>query len=452
MILEKSDKRDFPWLLVLFSALTLVCLFYLNRDIKWASLVFSVLLMIIALFISTDDLICLIAVVLPTGNIFKLPVGYTSIPFLLLIYIFRSLIKNGKKLSIDTIKPILWIGVLFLFSVFSSFSNNIDLIDIIPFFMHLLFIVIALRINKINDEENYNRIALYFISGTFLVCIFTQLFPAVSRSLSNISVYSKSNPGFASTWDFGRSLSISIAFLVVRVFKKRKHIFIHLILIVFMLYFLIQCGRFSMLLGLGALLICVPIIYSTNKPFVQRIIYSIVLFCVMIGIAYLIYTFVYSSMTELRGYGASENGRFGVWKSYFEYLNNNPLVVLFGVGGGAISSIADILGIATAHNIILEKIVELGIVGLLIFYMYFTALYKDKTFSFSSNWNILPLITFLGTSLTQGTTGNVAFAMLLAMCVVDKYNEQTIPMEAANETEISVQDNTKQNSTKNESI
>ena len=179
-----------------------------------------------------------------------------------------------------------------------------------------------------------------------------------------------------------------------------------------------------MLLGLGALLVCIPFAYGKEKPLRQRIAYSTIMIMIMMIAAYFLVRFVYASMTELRGYGASENGRFGVWSTYLDFLNTNPLVTLFGVGGGAISSIASSLNTATAHNILLEKIVEVGIVGLVFFLLYFSTLYRGRTLNPSRNINVLPLITFLGTALTQGTTGNVAFALLLAICVAERTNQE----------------------------
>lgn len=419
---QEHKQKNYPLVMIVFLILTYGCLLMLSRGNSIFSRIGCYALILFSVFLPIDDVLNLIAIILPTGNIYKLGGGYTAIPFLLLVYIVKSFIKNGSKISADTARPLMWTMVLFIVSIFTTTIHNIRLIEIVPFFMHLVFIVVALRMNNVNEEEKYKSIAFYFLCGTLLVCAGTMIFPGVSRSISNISVYSRANPGFASTWDFGRSLSISIAFVIVDFLKTRKHLVLDTVLVLVMLYFLIQCGRFSMLLGLGALLIFIPFAYGTDKPLRQRIGYSVIMMVIMAIAAYFMIRYVYASMAELRGYGASENGRYGVWETYFTYLNANPSVVLFGVGGGAISIIASSLNTATAHNIILEKMVEVGIVGLVIFLFYFVTLYRGKTVNPTKNINVLPLITFLGTALTQGTTGNVAFALLLAICVADRAN------------------------------
>ena len=438
MSIRKESQIRFPWVLVIFLALSFGCLILLSRGVSSASRIGCYVLIGWALFLPADDLLCLIAAALPTGNIYKLGGGYTAIPFLLLIYIIKTFLKNGAKLKSDTAKPLLWTVILFSVSVIASMAHGFSIIEIIPFFMHLVFIVVALRINHVNEEEKYSELAFYFIAGTLMVCIGTILFPNVSRSIGNISIYSKSNPGFASTWDFGRSLSISIAFIIVSFLKTKKRLIIDIILVFVMLYFLIQCGRFSMLLGLGALLICIPFAYGADKPLRQRLLYTVVMIIIIAVLSYVMIRYVYSSMVELRGYVASDNGRFGVWSTYLEYLGNNPFVVAFGTGGGSISSVAPTLGVSTAHNILLEKIIEVGVFGLFLFLLFFITLYRGKTLNPSRNINVLPLITFLGTAMTQGTTGNVAFALLLAMCVADKSIEDPEYTEVQNENPVRV--------------
>ena len=436
IIVRKDNQIRLSWVLGIFLALTFVCLVLLSRGVSSASRIGCYILIAFAVMLPTDELLCLIATVLPTGNIYKLGGGYTAIPFLMLIYIVKTFVKKRMRISSDAARPLIWAVVLFFVSAIATTIHNFSLIEIIPFYMHLVFVVVALQMNHINEEEKYTPIAFCFVIGTLMVCIGTIVFPTVSRSISNIGIYSRANPGFSSTWDFGRSLSISIAFVVVGFLKTKRRFLLNCVLVLIMLYFLIQCGRFSMLLGLGALLICIPFAYGTDKSLRQRVMYTTVMIIVMAIVSYILIRYVYSSMVELRGYGASENGRFDVWSTYFNYLSEHPLVVVFGVGGGAISSIASYLNTATAHNIVLEKLVEVGIVGFILFILFFITLYRRKTLNPTRNLNVLPLVAFLGTALTQGTTGNAAFALLLAMCASDIVTNKAEDMEVQNENKI----------------
>lgn len=413
------SRNRFPTLLVFYILFTVGTLFMLNREVSAMSQVSCLVLIVAGIFLHIDDLICLIAAILPTGNVFMLGGGNTAIPFLLLIYIMKSIIRCRGRIDIDAMRPLLWSMLLLAISIITTTLHSVSIMKIIPFYMHIVFIVFALRVNHINDESMYRKMSLYFVAGTLLVCAGTVFFPRVSRALGNASVYLQENAGFSSTWDFGRSLTVSIAFVAVDMIKTKKRIVLDIALVLILMFFVVQSGRFSMLIGLGAIIVCLPFVSGRDKPLKQKVPYTVLMLVAVAVAAYALYKLVYTPMTKLRGIEASDNGRFDIWEIYFDYLNKNLSIVLFGVGGGAVSSFADMLGTATAHNIILEKTVEVGIVGLFLFIMYFLSLYRNMNLNPFRNENVLPLVAFLGTALTQGTSGNVAFALLLAMCATD---------------------------------
>lgn len=423
---RSTSKENKIALLVFFIIVTFFTLLMLNRGVYAMSQVASLILIVGGFFLDLNDLICLIAVILPTGNVFLIGGGNTTIPFLLMIYLIKSIIRSGGKFDIDTMKALMCIVTMISISLITINVYNISIMKIIPFYMHLVFIVFALRINHINAEDIYQRIALYFIVGTILVCVGTVFFPNVSKSLGNANAYLHENAGFSSTWDFGRSLTISIAFLMVDILKTRKRFVLDAALILGLLYFVVQSGRFSMLIGLAAPFVLLPFVLGRDRPMRQRMCYLLIGIIVIAGVGYVLFELVYMPMTALRGTAASDNGRFDIWKMYLEYLNDNILIAIFGVGGGAISSFANMLGTATAHNLLLEKVAEVGVVGLILLTMLFISLYRGKNISPFNNINILPLVAFLGTALTQGTSGSVAFALLLAMCASEKRRIHTL--------------------------
>lgn len=414
------SSNKYRILLSVFIVITLSALYLLNRGISSVGRLASFALIIVSVFLHVDDLICLIAAILPTGNVYMVTGGNTVIPFLLVIYLAKTVVRNRRSIDVGAIKSLVWVLALIAISLYTTTVYSITVMKILPFYLHVIFIVFALRANHVNREWIYNRVALYFITGTLLVCFGTTLFPDLTFSLGNASIYVKENAGFSSTWDFGRSLTISIAFIVVDILKTKRRILIDLFLCVIMLYFIIQSGRFSMLLGLGALIALFPFITGKDKPLHQRVLHSLIMIGVMLVAVFALYQLIYLPMSTLRGSVASDNGRFDIWRKYIECINQDVMLALFGVGGGAVASFADMIGYPTAHNILLEKIVEVGFVGIIIFVMFFVSLYKGKDINPFRNINVLPLVAFLGTSLTQGTTGNIAFALLLALCAKDR--------------------------------
>lgn len=417
IIIQNIYNKKYFGVLAPIIALTFGCLALLNSGISSASTYGCYLLIGWAVFLSVDDLLCLIAITLPLGNIFKFTGGFTAIPFLILLYIIKSLSNKRCRINEYAARPMLWTFVLLFMSLITSTAHYLSALAIFPFYLDVFFIIITRNLNHIDREEMYTKVSFFFVIGTLMVCLGTMIFPAVSRTISNIGIYSKSNAGFSSTWDFGRSLSISIAFIAVVLLKYKKRILLNTLIIIVMLYFLIQCGRFSMLLGLGALLLTIPFVYGANKPVRIRLILTFFMLLFIIIVGYFLFNYVYSSMIEIRGIGATDNGRFDIWRQYIQYLKNNTSIAAFGTGGGTISDVASSLGTVTAHNIVLEKVVEFGIIGIILLLIFFRELYRGTAKQFYRNVNILPLITFIATAMTQGTSGNSTFALLLAMCV-----------------------------------
>ena len=176
------SRNRFPTLLVFYILFTVGALFMLNREVSAMSQVSCLVLIVAGIFLHIDDLICLIAAILPTGNVFMLGGGNTAIPFLLLIYIMKSIIRCGGRIDIDAMRPLLWAMLLLAISIITTTLHSVSIMKIIPFYMHIVFIVFALRVNHINDESMYRKMSLYFVAGTLLVCAGTVFFPKVSRA------------------------------------------------------------------------------------------------------------------------------------------------------------------------------------------------------------------------------------------------------------------------------
>lgn len=420
----KVDNRTkFGW--SLFYLFSFLCVYLFSRGISSISLAGSIVLLGTSLFMPKAVVFQLIIAISPLGNLYKIS-GLTIAPFLIVIYIIKVLICSKTSLvSKDTAIKMLLAGILFIMSLLSSFVDGFSLVPVVSFFLHLFFLMIVLSNDESNGED-YQAYIWLFIASSLLVCFSTVIFPSISRQLGRaISIYSTANSGFSTTWDFGRLLCISIALLIVNYLEIRRWLVLHVGLILVFIYFIIQCGRFSILLGLFALLLCVPFAYGNRKQGRHyKLTYTILMLLAMIIVFVLAYRFVYPAMTSLRGVEASDNGRFDIWRSYLSLFSSNIKVLLFGVGGGAISEIASKLGIPTAHNIILEKIIEFGIFGTILLLSLLGLMYRGRSFNIARNPRLLPLIAFIGTSLTQGTTSCLYFPILLAICFPQIYEQE----------------------------
>lgn len=98
-------------------------------------------------------------------------------------------------------------------------------------------------------------------------------------------------------------------------------------------------------------------------------------------------------------------GRWGLYKIYFYYFSQNPLVILFGRGKNA-----KFIGKYHSHNFIIDSIYQNGIVGILLYLIVLLALFDFKNIKKHFNKTelsiliiVLPLLTFLflNTSFTD---------------------------------------------------
>lgn len=382
------------------------------------------LLLLFSLFLDREHLFYLIAFLLPLGNLYKFQSGLMLYSVIVLIYVIKSsLYYFVTKISFFNF-PLIILFYSFIVSLLSSTIYNTSIQLQLVFYFHLLFVFFTIKVNCFYNGDSFFNTLYFFVFGTTIVCIMTLLFPSISFLISaNDNEASLVNAGFSTVWDFGRSVLISISFLIVLLFEKRILLILALCLSAFLLYMLTTSARFSMVTGLVVLFVA-AFFYFTTK--IKRNIFLNIFLYLSVPIAlYFITIEVYESMTELRGFEASDNGRYLIWNTYITFVLENGYALLLGTGAGTISNIADMLNIDTAHNIILEKIVEFGIFGSILLCLFLASLYNKQSFNLKKNIKFLPLLTFLGTCLTQGTTGCLTFALLLSIFPTINTNNET---------------------------
>jgi O-antigen ligase len=79
--------------------------------------------------------------------------------------------------------------------------------------------------------------------------------------------------------------------------------------------------------------------------------------------------------------------------------------MLFGIGASSILKFSLLNGMLTAHNGYIEKLVEFGIVGLIILTIILVSILKGKTFNPFKNYYALPIFAYLASILTLGMSG-----------------------------------------------
>lgn len=118
----------------------------------------------------------------------------------------------------------------------------------------------------------------------------------------------------------------------------------------------------------------------------------------------------------------SEGIRLGIWSRLFtEYINGNLIEILFGRGPG---SCVKVLG-WSAHNIFLEQLFQMGLIGLVLIIAFFVRLVKDTILS--NNYVGLYLLSALIVlSLTTPIWGHIYFMTPIAIII---YINNSAPLQ-----------------------
>lgn len=374
--------------------------------------------LIFGILIKTEYLLYLISFLLPVGNLYRFQTGLMLNSLLMLIYIVKSCYDYfHRKQQEQMTTSVLFLLYSLCLSIFATVFSNASIFTVTVFYFHLFFILVAVKINHIYDEKYYYSILLFFVSGTVFVGLFSLLYPTISFYISNINREDALvNAGFSSSWDFGRSTIVSISFLIVLLLSKKINSILAIALIAFLFYVSSRSARFTMLIGLFFMFASTSLYYFLNKK--GPLLFNLLLFSLFPIIAFFALSMTYDSMIEVRGVEASENGRYEIWNTYLSYLNSHLYIFIIGTGGGTISNIAENINTLTAHNLILEKIIEFGLLGLSVLLAFFSTLYNKSSFNIKNNVKLIPLLTYLGTTLTQGTTGSITFAFLLSIFLI----------------------------------
>ena len=415
---------------------TILCIYFIDRGLYFVQTIGLVFIFICGLLLKKDGIITLICLLIPFSHVFQLNGSYTVIPFLILIFILKSILdmsRTGLIVDKNIASAIICFFLLLCISACTALSRFDNVRIILPFFVYLLFLIFATKEGIVEDDNMFYFSAFLLVISTIISCILADVFPNAQKYLSNEidRQYVYRFSAFSNVWDLGRELVVSISVIVsfmiertISIFKKIICIF--LILICF--YFIIQTGLYSALIGIIAL--GWSLLFIQNNKYQNQGSYKIMMLLLIVASGVLIYFFVFENMLAVRFGAVSDNSRFEIWSQYLNDLGNDMLMLLFGVGAGVISNYAETVDRLTAHNVIIEKLIEFGIIGFTLLVIFFYQIFKYKNYKLSSNAKMVILWTFLGTCLTQGVSGNEMIFILLAICIRQNksfFNKEDLP-------------------------
>ncbi len=380
----------------------------LNQGIIISRTLISVILCTIAIFLSIEELIPMIFILSPFSIIFKFFGMFTVMPVLFIILSVKCILRNHKLAQI----PYALFVLLFLVNILNALISYNDIFNSLSTFVSLFSLISFILITDIDRNKVFMLTSNLYIVSVIMLCVFSELFINVAPHVIEVAEHNLRNIGFSNEWDFGRSIIVAIAFVVYWLLKNRKYIILGVLVIMYFLSKLISTGLYSGALSLVVMTLCLP--FCFGKSFRQQPFYFLVIGFLSILLIIALYYLVYIPMVDLRG-GIGDNGRFELWNFYINLFINDWKVFLIGVGGGCISNYAHSISMLTTHNVIIETMVEYGLIGIVLLSLIIKRLYSGQ-FSIYNNKKMIVLFSFLGTCLTQGVSGNEMIFLLMMIC------------------------------------
>ena len=367
------------------------------------------LLIGLSVFLKPKYILIEFVLIAPLAELFKLPNSYTAAPFLSIIIVLKLLFNSDKRVNHNDFSYVLVYLLLFFFSIIASLLEFQSVVPCIPFFVYLIMIYLCTHRLEITNKL-YIIMARCFVVSCLIVCFGSVFFPTAVKLLSNVGMYTIRNTGFSNVWDFGQNLVIAISMVLIGFKNKRINLILAIMLNIVFIYFIIDTGLYTGLIG-------IVFVYSMYFFIDDRFskIFKIFLY-LFLGplVIFLLYKFVFLKMNDSRGQ-FSDNGRFEIWKLYYQILTNNVRILLIGTGGGTIMSYANKYNILTTHNVIIEKIMEFGIIGCTFLVLNIKKIYENSITSLRNNPKLILPIVYLLMGLFQGVSGSEILVLLIIL-------------------------------------
>lgn len=370
-----------------------------------------VLILAVSVFMPFDRLPIIISLLFPLTEIVRLgDDSRTVLPFVVMIYIVKAfslkMIKSSKFYFF-----ILPFGLFVVMNVISSLSNFNKFINPLVTCTFILF-AYMLAFQKKDDGINA-WIAGVFVVSSLITAVSAMLFEDLSVKISGVSAYHTRMAGFSSPWNFGLCMLLAWYFTVM-LFKQRNIGYIFMIAgsAVFV-YFAIRSGTRSLLIGMC--IVFFYIIFSFGKRLIKNKIIYFSIIAALIPLGMILYYFLmFKPLVESRGQ-FYDTSRVALWSYYFDLFTNNPNVMIFGLGCNNLPSYASNTGVLTAHNIFVEMIIELGVVGMVLFIYLIAVLFTGAQKNPFKNDMMIPIILYCTFLMTQSGLSTELLYFLIAL-------------------------------------
>lgn len=413
-LIKKRDTQDFNFKIIVCSII--IIMIGQISYMKSSNILVIVAFFVAAFFssiISRKDLLPLMLCILPANRL--LTYGPISAPtIIMLVALFRnirSLLHISKHIFIFS-------SFLIGYSILSIFNEEYVFLDSIKVIVLLLFIYKSVDLKDI--KVSHYKYTVFCAIG----CLLTSMIALV---LNPSSIFESSRFTFSKNGEnvLGIICAVmAINLLVILLEKKITNRFMIKVLTVLLIGIGFMTGSRSFMLALTIGIIGIVIMLILHLQMGRLLKIIIFVFVAFIGAFILIKTsdFVNSywnsimyRITKLQSVDVS-NGRYEIWKEYFDAFEKNPKYLWFGglaVGTNGIQLVA--------HNMIIEQIAAYGIVGSVILIPLYFTVFKRIAYESASkcvwhSYKIVPLVVLFVASMVSHTLLGVPQTMMLFIC------------------------------------
>lgn len=275
------------------------------------------------------------------------------------------------------------------------------------------------------------KILYSFIGGTAVSSIYAWIFTnseaikaivGIDREKSSIVVvdYTRFSGLFADPNYYSAVLIFSlIGIMILRVNKKIKPTLGYVLAIIIILIGLLTISKSFFLM-----LVIILVYYTFSLFSRKRLAAGMGMVLLLSAFAVLAFSGslsmldnIMGRLTEATSSAELTTGRSIIWENYLEYILSHPLVFLFGEGIDA-----PLLNMVGTHNIFLESVYNIGIIGLLLIVTLLVSIFKvlgrDYPKENQPILRFLPFIAFMALYFfLQGITMTLTYLQLFIMLV-----------------------------------
>lgn len=348
-------------------------------------------------------------------NIAKIPLLNIYIAIFSIFYLLTNKINNKVAFMYSMF-------IIFDFLKFAVFNSNItsviSYINTIILYLAILACIIT-KIN-LNNLVVIKKISYSFVNGTFLSILFGFITRLISNGLVfaivNNNILTRNSGASGDPNYFGLYICISISIIIVNNILKNKLKAKDLIAILLYGVMGLTSSSRMYIVILGLLIITTIAIYL-KKIFSKNIIKALIIILIMIIIFLIIYPYIDNNIEyifkRLEDRDVT-NGRSTLIKEYSEYINNDIVKTIFGIGIPQYNIRAG-LG-HYAHNYYIEIYVTQGLIGISFIIITLIINLRKNNINFKIE-KILPIMIFLIGGLGINYIEVESFYILLALLI-----------------------------------